>query len=150
MINKDDLISRQQTIDLLNQLVENFKGIQGDMGSSASAAREIVKEVESCLHDMACGITSKEQLGDRYYDLPFIQLIDAAPLYDIINLDLPDTEESLYLKIQSAPTVNAIPVEWIVEWANRVKQTYYNAPDVRDYISWMLRDWERARETELL
>lgn len=43
--------------------------------------------------------------------------------------------------VQCAPTVNAIPVEWIKDWLGKLKDVY------DDSVYQMLEDWEKENET---
>lgn len=42
-----DLISRQEAIDLLTEIIMNLKNVYGDMGSAVNGARECIKSLSS-------------------------------------------------------------------------------------------------------
>ena len=46
-------------------------------------------------------------------------------------------------RVDSMPTIEAIPIEWIKQWCNRSENTYSKA-DVVD----MLTDWEKENEAD--
>ena len=69
---------------------------------------------------------------DKHFELnePFYKADIEMPLHRV------------KVALESLPTVQAIPIEWIKQWCNRSENTYSKA-DVVD----MLTDWEKENET---
>ena len=66
-----------------------------------------------------------------------MRLIDADALIEDVDGDLTDSiaEGRAIEKIMNAPTVEAIPIEWLKEHIVTIEQ------------GWILEDWEREHET---
>lgn len=65
----EDLISRKQAIDELNEFIKPFVGLIGDMGVAINGAREVIKDVPS-IEAIPCEVADKvgeenERLTDR-------------------------------------------------------------------------------------
>lgn len=65
----EDLISRKQAIDELNEFIKPFVGLIGDMGAAINGAREVIKDVPS-IEAIPCEVADKvgeenERLIDR-------------------------------------------------------------------------------------
>lgn len=65
----EDLISRKDTIDELNEFIKPFVGLIGDMGAAINGAREVIKDVSS-IEAIPCEVADKvgeenERLIDR-------------------------------------------------------------------------------------
>ena len=72
-----------------------------------------------------------------------MRLIDADKL--VVDARLGENEIPYVSKAQidEAPTVEAIPIEWIKRWAMKSENTYN-----REQIIEMLNDWEKENETK--
>ena len=51
-----DLISRQEAIDSLTEIVMNLKNVYGDMGSAVNGARECIKSLPSVEPERKTGV----------------------------------------------------------------------------------------------
>lgn len=69
----EDLISRKQAIDELNEFIKPFVGLIGDMGAAINGAREVIKDIPS-IEAIPCEVANKvgeenERLTDRIGEL---------------------------------------------------------------------------------
>lgn len=69
----EDLISRKQAIDELNEFIKPFVGLIGDMGAAINGAREVIKDVPS-IEAIPCEVADKvgeenERLIDKIGEL---------------------------------------------------------------------------------
>ena len=76
-----------------------------------------------------------------------MRLIDADELITtILTNDLCD-DDNIDKAILNAPTVESIPIKWIIEYANRECSFYINTEDTRCVLETMLEEWEKENET---
>ena len=54
----EDLISRKQAIDELNEFIKPFVGLIGDMGAAINGAREVIKDAPS-IEAIPCEVADK-------------------------------------------------------------------------------------------
>lgn len=68
-----------------------------------------------------------------------MRLIDANDLIvEILTHDLVEDDKKVDKIILDAPTVNAIPIEWIREFSKKQKRGNY-----KDFINFMITYWEK-------
>lgn len=70
-----------------------------------------------------------------------MRLIDADKLFDIFERELPNVPNQVYREMANAPTVKAIPIEWIKKYAKkggRIANIMFPFE-----IEMMLDDWEK-------
>lgn len=72
-----------------------------------------------------------------------MRLIDADKLKEELKVNGLGYQ---YYMLDNAPTVKAIPVEWIKKWVEKCNWHYTDLPRI---IETMLEDWEKENEKDI-